>query len=97
MLEHNEEYAIQIARDWNTKDTENGAVDYVTSFTVPSDYLTRYPIQQVGISLCRNATAFRVIPAGDVAARVLAHRAASDYESLTTLGAQDQMPNAQNC
>ena len=44
----NEEYAIQIARDWNTKDPENGSVGYVTRFAVPTDYLSRYPVQQVG-------------------------------------------------
>ena len=44
----NEGYAIQIARDWNTKDAENGSVGYVTRFSLPSEYLTRYPVQQVG-------------------------------------------------
>jgi hypothetical protein len=44
----NEDYAVQIARDWNTKDSENGAVGYVTRFAVPSDYLARYPVHQVG-------------------------------------------------
>ena len=44
----NEEYAIQIARDWNTKDPENGSVGYVTRFSVPAESLARYPVQQVG-------------------------------------------------
>ena len=44
----NEEYAIQIARDWNTKDPGNGSVGYVTSFALPTEYLARYPVQQVG-------------------------------------------------
>ncbi len=44
----NEEYAIQIAREWNTKDKENGSVGYVTRFSLPTEYLNRYPVQQVG-------------------------------------------------
>ena len=37
-----EDYAVRIARDWNTKDEENGSVGYVTVFYVDSHYLTRY-------------------------------------------------------
>ena len=44
----NEEYAVQIAREWNTKDAENGSVGYVTRFSLPTDYLARYPVQKVG-------------------------------------------------
>jgi hypothetical protein len=44
----NEEYARQIARDWNTKDPENGAVGYVTRFHVDQAYLARYQRQIVG-------------------------------------------------
>jgi hypothetical protein len=44
----NEEYAIQIARDWNTKDSNSGYVGYVTRFKVKSDYLQRYAVQTVG-------------------------------------------------
>ena len=44
----NEDYAVQIAREWNTKDAENGSVGYVTRFRLPADYLARYPVQQVG-------------------------------------------------
>ena len=44
----NEEYAIQIVRDWNTKDTENGSVGYVTRFSLPAEYLARFPVQKVG-------------------------------------------------
>lgn len=43
-----EEYAIQIARDWNTKDAANGSVGYVTRFTLPTEYLAQFPVQQVG-------------------------------------------------
>jgi hypothetical protein len=41
----NEDYAIRIARDWNVK---HSGVGYVTRFTVDTDYLRRYPVQQVG-------------------------------------------------
>ncbi|MBS0631076.1 MAG: hypothetical protein JSS11_04125 [Verrucomicrobia bacterium] len=44
----NEAYAIQIARDWNTKDAQNGSVGYVTAFDVESDYLTQFPVKVVG-------------------------------------------------
>ena len=44
----NEQYAIQIARDWNVKDQTNGCVGYVTSFDVSSDYLSQFPIEVVG-------------------------------------------------
>jgi hypothetical protein len=44
----NLDYAIQIAREWNTKDVENGSVGYVLRFQIPSDYAARYPIRQVG-------------------------------------------------
>jgi hypothetical protein len=42
------EYAVQIARDWNTRDEENGSVGYVLRFSIPSQYAARYPIRQVG-------------------------------------------------
>ena len=44
----NEEYAVQIARDWHTKDAENGSVGYVTRFVLPAEYLARFPVQKVG-------------------------------------------------
>jgi hypothetical protein len=47
----NEEYAIQIARDWNTKDPASGHVGYVTRFAVRKAYLDRFEIQQVGGAL----------------------------------------------
>ena len=46
----NENYAIAIARDWNTKDAENGNVGYVTRFRLPAEFLERYPVQCVGSS-----------------------------------------------
>lgn len=44
----NEEYAIQIARDWNVKASGAG---YVTRFFVDSEYLSQFPIEQVGSKL----------------------------------------------
>src|SRR5215831_12670045 len=44
----NEEYATQIARDWNTKDANSGYVGYVTRFRVRKDLLARYTVQTVG-------------------------------------------------
>ncbi|GAA5495963.1 hypothetical protein SAMN02745181_3737 [Rubritalea squalenifaciens DSM 18772] len=44
----NEDYAVQIARDWNTKDETNGSVGYVTRFEVCSDYLSQFPVEVVG-------------------------------------------------
>jgi hypothetical protein len=43
-----EQYAIQIARDWNTKDAASGYVGYVTRFRLPADFLARYPVRKVG-------------------------------------------------
>jgi hypothetical protein len=43
----NEEYAAQIARDWNAAADATG---YVTEFDVDSDFLARYPTQVVGDS-----------------------------------------------
>jgi hypothetical protein len=41
----NEEYAIQIARDWNVKASGAG---YVTRFHVRSEFMQRYQVQTVG-------------------------------------------------
>jgi hypothetical protein len=41
----NEEYAVQIARDWNTRD---GGVGYVLKFEVDARYLDQYPVQIAG-------------------------------------------------
>ena len=46
----NEEYAIQIARDWNVKASGAG---YVTRFEVDSDFLKRYAPQTVGAAMHR--------------------------------------------
>src|SRR5437762_1698113 len=44
----NEEYATQIARDWNARDGDSG---YVTRFYVQTSFLCRYEVQQVGSAL----------------------------------------------
>ena len=41
----NEEYAIQIARDWNVPASGSG---YVTKFDVKTDYLKKFEVQNVG-------------------------------------------------
>jgi len=41
----NEEYATQIARDWNVKDS---GVGYVVRFQVEKAFLDRYPVQTAG-------------------------------------------------
>lgn len=46
----NEEYAVRIARDWNTKDEASDYVGYVTRFQVNADYIDRYEVQTVGSS-----------------------------------------------
>ncbi|HEX6737512.1 MAG TPA: hypothetical protein VF310_04550 [Vicinamibacteria bacterium] len=40
-----EEYAVQIAREWNLR---HSGVGYVTRFTVDAAYLERYAVQTVG-------------------------------------------------
>ncbi len=45
-----EEYAVQIARDWNTRDAASGYVGYVTRFQVRQEYLQGYEVQTVGSS-----------------------------------------------
>lgn len=57
----NEAYAIQIARDWNVKQSGAG---YVTRFAVEAAFLARYPIQTVGASLHQELW----IPAEELAA-----------------------------
>jgi hypothetical protein len=41
----NEDYATQIARDWNTRD---GGTGYVLRFQLDSDYLKQFPVQIAG-------------------------------------------------
>ena len=49
----NEDYAMQIARDWNSKDERSGFVGYVLRFQVRRDFLDGYPIKVVGSALHR--------------------------------------------
>jgi len=58
----NEEYAIQIARDWNTKDAASGYLGYVLRFSVRTEFLSRYEIHTVGDSHHREYW----IPAADL-------------------------------
>jgi hypothetical protein len=44
----NEEYAIQIARDWNVKASGAG---FVTRFRIASHFVARYPVKRVGASI----------------------------------------------
>ena len=47
----NLEYAIQIARDWNTKDANSGYCGFVTFFNIDSEYLKKYKVMQVGANI----------------------------------------------
>ncbi len=44
----NEEYATQIARGWNVRESGAG---FVTRFHVDADYISRYQVRTVGASL----------------------------------------------
>jgi hypothetical protein len=46
----NEEYAIQIAREWNAKDPYQKA-GFVTRFHVKTDYLSQFQVHPVGSSI----------------------------------------------
>lgn len=48
----NEPYATRIAREWNTKDDENGHVGYVLRFDVDTIYLSQFDVKQVGDDEC---------------------------------------------
>jgi hypothetical protein len=56
----NEEYARQIARDWNVKDSGAG---YVARFAVRMEFTARYRVQKVGRSIHQELW----IPAEDLA------------------------------
>ena len=57
-----EEYATQIAQDWNTKDANSGFAGYVLRFDVLFSFLNNYEIHTVGDSRHREYW----IPAGDL-------------------------------
>src|SRR5678815_29905 len=44
----NEDYARQIARDWNVRDSGSG---YITRFAVRTEFLAKYPVQTVGAAV----------------------------------------------
>jgi hypothetical protein len=44
----NQEYAEQIAGQWNTEDEFSGYVGHVLSFDMPEEYIQKYPVQNVG-------------------------------------------------
>jgi hypothetical protein len=46
----NEEYATQIAREWNAKGSKIGA-GFVTRFRVNSAYLSRFEVRTVGSAI----------------------------------------------
>ena len=58
----NEEYAVQIARDWNTKDEASQHEGYVLRFEVRDEFLSRHEIHVVGDSHHREYW----IPAADL-------------------------------
>jgi hypothetical protein len=43
-----EEYAVQIARDWNTRDESSGFVGYVLRFQVRAEFLRDFETHIVG-------------------------------------------------
>ena len=58
-----EEYATQIARDWNTKDERSGFAGYVLRFQVQTEFLDGYEVRIAGSSKHRE---YR-IPAAELA------------------------------
>ncbi len=60
----NEVYAIQIARDWNTKDARSSFVGYVLRFAVHTGFLQQYETHTVG----SNEHVEYWIPAADLSA-----------------------------
>ena len=45
-----EDYATQIARDWNTKDERSGFAGYVLRFNVRKEFLDQFEVRVVGSS-----------------------------------------------
>ena len=63
----NEEYATQIARDWNTKDEASTWTGYVLRFQVQAEFLRKYPVRTVGSAVHQEYW----IPAADLQAFTL--------------------------
>lgn len=49
----NEDYAAQIAREWNTKDERSGFAGYVLRFNVLTEFLKGHEVHTVGDSTHR--------------------------------------------
>ena len=47
------EYAVQIARDWNTRDEASGFAGWVSEFDVLDELVRRYPVRAAGGRLHR--------------------------------------------
>lgn len=47
----NQDYAEQIAKEWNTPDEFSGFCGIITAFDVNSDFLQKYEVQNVGSSI----------------------------------------------
>lgn len=45
-----EDYATQIARDWNTKDERSGFAGYVLRFRLRAEFLSKYDVHTAGSS-----------------------------------------------
>jgi hypothetical protein len=56
----NEDYAAQIARDWNVRESGSG---FVTRFSVRAEFAGRYPVRTVGSSIHKELW----VPAEDLA------------------------------
>ena len=44
----NQQYAEQIAKQWNTEDEFSGYAGYVLAFDLSEEYVQKYPVQNVG-------------------------------------------------
>src|SRR5262249_29845577 len=42
------DYAVQIARDWNTKDDASGFAGWVTEFEIDDQFAAKYPVRTAG-------------------------------------------------
>jgi hypothetical protein len=47
------DYAVKIARDWNTKDPNSGYAGFVLRFEVDDAYAAQFEVQEVGGRACR--------------------------------------------
>lgn len=47
----NQDYACEIAQQWNTKDSFSGHIGIVTAFDIPTPYASTFDVQNVGGTL----------------------------------------------